>query len=407
MNNKQILLSPIQIGNHKCQNRFFIQPMECNDADQDGNPTELTYKRYENLFRGKAGMVCLEAITITKECRSNINQLSIMPQNVKPLTKFIRHLKEINPETILVVQPTHSGELSSSSFSRCATVKPLQGKAMDTLTEDEIDKAMDGFVLAAQIAHEAGADGIDMKLCHGYLTSAVIRPYNNGNWKYGGSWEKRRQFAFDLYERIQKSVNDKNFLIGSKISVWEGIPGGFGTSGPDAAVIDYTEPVDLVKGLEERGASYFVQTAGHVGESLDIVHVDKKSPYYVYLHHTFAKILRDNLKPETVVIGSGYSAYRNGKNNMGGIPAEQNSLFGMGAYNIANGVNDMIGLGRQSFADPLLPLKYTEGREEEIKYCTLCNKCEELIAGSKTTGCCIYNKYYTDLLVQMQKEKSK
>ena len=62
MNKTEILLSPIKIGVRDCQNRFFSQPMECNDADVDGNPTDLTYQRYENLFKGEAGLVSLEAV---------------------------------------------------------------------------------------------------------------------------------------------------------------------------------------------------------------------------------------------------------------------------------------------------------------------------------------------------------
>ena len=46
--------------------------MECTDADTEGNPSDLTYQRYENLFKGEAGMVCLEAITITDRNRSRL-----------------------------------------------------------------------------------------------------------------------------------------------------------------------------------------------------------------------------------------------------------------------------------------------------------------------------------------------
>jgi 2,4-dienoyl-CoA reductase-like NADH-dependent reductase (Old Yellow Enzyme family) len=218
MDYKNILLSPIKIGNRTAPNRFFIQAMECTDADADGNPSDLTYKRYENLFRGEAGVITLEAISITKESRSRLNQLMITPENLKPLTQFVKRMKEINPNSLFVFQLTHSGELSNPGFSRRVCVKPLPGFGGEILTEEELDKLMDDFVLAAKIAHEAGADGIDMKLCHGYLGSQILRPYNDRKWKYGGSWENRRQFAFDLYERIQNEVNDKNFLIGSKIS---------------------------------------------------------------------------------------------------------------------------------------------------------------------------------------------
>ena len=46
MDYKKTLLSPIKIGTRTSPNRFFIQAMECTDADKDGNPSDLTYKRY-------------------------------------------------------------------------------------------------------------------------------------------------------------------------------------------------------------------------------------------------------------------------------------------------------------------------------------------------------------------------
>ncbi len=407
MDYKSKLLSPLKIGTRVSPNRFFIQAMECTDADADGNPSELTYKRYENLFRGESGVITLEAISITHESRSRLNQLMIMPENLKPLKNFVRKMKEINPNLLFIFQLTHSGELSNPDFSRRVTVKPLPGKGGELMTEEDVLKIIDDFVLAAKIAHEAGADGIDMKLCHGYLGSQILRPYNDKKWKYGGSWENRRQFAFDLYEKIQRAVNDKNFLIGSKISAWEGFPGGFGTIGPDSPVIDLTEPIDLVKGLEERGAQYFVQSAGSPSITVSLTQADRGSPYFAYLHQYFSKILRDNLKPETVVVGSNFSVFRDGKNKICGVSEESSSLFAYGAQCIEQGVCDMIALGRQSFADPLLPLKLREGREKEIKYCTVCDNCLELLIQQSPIGCCTFNKFYTDVLVQTRKEKGR
>ncbi len=404
MDYKEILLSPIKIGTRTSPNRFFIQPMECTDADAEGNPTDLTYARYENHFKGEAGLVCLEAITITDKNRGRLNQLFIMPQNQPALSKFVSRLREINPQTLFIFQLTHSGELSNPEFSKRLSVKPLPGFEAEVFTEDEFEKIMADFVLAAKITYDSGADGIDMKLCHGYLGSQILRPYNTRKWKYGGKWENRRQFAYDLYERIRKAVPDKNFLIGSKLSVWEGFPGGFGTAGPDTPIIDLSEPIDLVKGLEERGAQYFVQSAGSPSITISLTQADKDHPYFAYLHQYFAKVLRENLKPETVVIGSNYSVFNRGKNQLHAVSQKDSSLLVFGAQNISRGYVDMIGLGRQSLADSLLPLKLREGREKEINWCTTCDNCLELLIRQRPIGCCTYNKYYTNVLVQTRKE---
>jgi 2,4-dienoyl-CoA reductase-like NADH-dependent reductase (Old Yellow Enzyme family) len=404
MDKKEILLSPIKIGTRTCENRFFSQPMECTDADTEGNPSDLTYARYENLFRGEAGLVCLEAITITDKNRGRLNQLFIMPHNLQALTQFVKRMREVNPKTLFIYQLTHSGELSNPEFSKRLSVKPLPGFDAEVFTEEEFDKIVDDFILAAKITRDSGADGIDMKLCHGYLGSQILRPYNTRKWKYGGPWENRRQFAFDLYERIKKAVPDKDFLIGSKVSVWEGFPGGFGTAGPDTPVIDLTEPIDLVIGLEERGAQYFVQSAGSPSITISLTQADKDHPYFAYLHQYFAKVFRENLKKETVVIGSNYSVFGKGKSKLQAVSSKDSALLAYGAQNIAKGYTDMIGLGRQSLADPLLPLKLREGREKEINFCTTCDNCLELLIRQQPIGCCTYNKYYTKILVETRKK---
>lgn len=408
MDKREILLSPIPLGRRTSANRFFVQPMECNDADPDGNPTDLTYRRYERHFKGEAGVVCLEAITITDKNRSRMNQLFIMPQNQAALTKFVARMREINPKTLFLFQLTHSGELSNPEFSRPLSVKPLPGYKADLFTEEEFERVMGDFVLAAKMTCDCGADGIDMKFCHGYLGSQILRPYNTRKWKYGGPWENRRQFAFDLYERIRKAVSDEKFLIGSKISVWEGFPGGMGTAGPDTPVIDLSEVIDLVKGLEERGAQFFVQSAGSPSITISLTQADKIRPYFAYLHQYFAKVLRDNLKKETVVVGSNYAVFGEGKNKqLQAVSQEDRSLLTYGATNIAKGYVDMIALGRQSLADSLLPLKLRERREDEIDFCTTCDNCLELLIQQAPIGCATYDRYYTKVLQETRKLKGR
>ena len=256
------LFKPISIGNRKAENRIAINAMECCDSDENGNPTDTTHRRYKRHFEGNSGVIVLEAITVSYESRSRLHQLSVMPRNEKALTKFVGEMKKINPKPLFIWQLTHSGELSHTDFSRRVCVKPLPGFGGDLLSEEDVEKIMDEFVLAAKIAHNCGADGIDFKLCHGYLGSQILRPYNDRRWKYGGSWQNRTRFAYETYERIVREVNDPNFLVGSKVSIWEGFPGGQGSAGPDTAIMDLTESLDLVRGIEERGADFIIVSAG-------------------------------------------------------------------------------------------------------------------------------------------------
>ncbi|MBT3319399.1 MAG: 2,4-dienoyl-CoA reductase [Clostridia bacterium] len=407
MSYKQTLLAPIKIGSKTSQNRFFMQAMECNDQDEHGNPSDITLDRYEKLASGGAGLVSLEAVTVTKESRSRDNQLTILPGNEQPLTRFVKKVKDVNPDMQFIFQLTHSGELSNPEFSRRVTVKPLYGYGGDVLTEDEVDKIMDNFVRAAKIAQNAGADGIDMKLCHGYFGSQILRPYNDRKWKYGGAWENRSRFAFDLFERIQREVNDKNFLIGCKISAWEGFPGGFGTESPDSPIIDLTEPISLLQGLEQRGAQYFIQSAGSPSITISLTQADKEHPYFAYLHQYFAKQLKTNLKKETVMIGSNFSVFRDGSSKLCAVEPQKSSLLHYGARCIESGAMDMIGLGRQAYADPFIAKKLADGNEDDINYCTACDNCLELLIQQSQVGCATFNPRYVDELIKTRKEKGR
>ena len=399
------LLEPVKIGPRVAQNRFFVQAMETNMEDPSGNPSEETTQRYCDLAAGEAGLITLEAITVTRESRARDNQLTILPQNQEPLTKFMDKVHAANPKSLVVFQLTHSGELSNPAFSRRVTPNPLPGYGGDVLTEDDVAHIMDDFVQAAKIAYDAGTDGIDLKLCHGYFGSQMIRPYNDRNWKYGGSWENRTRFPYELMERIRKAVPDKNFLIGSKISAWEGFPGGFGTEGPHSPIMDLTEPLDLIKGLEERGASYIVQSAGSPSITVSLTQADKHVPYFAYLHQYWAKEFRKVLKPETVVIGSNFSPFRSGKNGLCAVTEEESNLLNYSEWCVENDVCDMIGLGRQSFADPFLPKKVREGKLDEIKYCLLCDSCLELLIQQSKVGCVAFDKKAHEELVRTRKEK--
>lgn len=402
MRKNEPLSQDIHIGNKIASNRFVINAMECCDSDEQGNPTPATYERYSNLFNGDSGVIVLEAITVGYESRSRQFQLSIMEHNQKPLNKFVSEMRQVNDKPLLIFQLTHSGELSHKDFSRRVCVKPLAGFGGDILSEDEVDKIIDQFVLSAKIACDAGADGVDLKLCHGYLGSQILRPYNDRNWKYGGAWEKRRQYAYDLIERVTDGVNDPSFLIGSKVSLWEGFPGGQGSAGPDTAIIDLTEPLDMIQGLEDRGASFIIQSAGSPSITLALSQPDKAVPDQVYLHHTFQKAVKDVVK-NAVVMGSAYSVFNKGNNKLQARNKEENTMFYWGNKNIKDGVTDMIALGRQSLADPLLPKKYLEGNEDSIKWCTACDNCIEFLIRQKNVGCATFNKPYTKSLQEIRK----
>lgn len=401
------LFSSVQIGSKTAANRIAFNAMECNDADRQGNPSELTHRRYARCMEGGPGVIVIEAISVIDDSRGRLNQLIGSTQNLPALTQLICGLREINPKPLLIVQLTHSGELSDPKFSRRVCVKPLPGLGGDLLDQQQVEQIIDKFVTSAKVAHQAGADGVDVKLCHGYLGSQFLRPYNDRNWKFGGPWENRTRFAYEIYERIARQIDDPDFIVGSKISVWEGFPGGCGTAGPDTPVIDLSEPLDLVKGLQQRGAKFILQSAGSPSISLALTQPDRNIPDYAYLHMSFQREIRKVLDPQTVVIGSAYSVFRDGRNNFLAVNRHESSLEYWGNKSITDGVCDMIAVGRQSLADPLLPKKLQQGHSDRVDWCTLCDNCLEFLIRQEPVGCATYQKQYSQRLKEIRREKGK
>ena len=405
------LAQPIKVGPRTAKNRFVIQPMECGDAINGGHLSDRAIRRYEKLMEGDAGIIDFESITMQYDSRARTNQLALYPndpEDVKEWGKFIKHLKDINPDPLFIVQLNHSGEISGGGDKNRVSVKPLYGYEGEQVTDEYADAVMDSFVEASKILYDLGADGVDLKFCHGYFGSQILRPYNDRNWKYGGSWENRSRFAFDMTERVRKLIPDKNFLIGSKVSMWEGFPGGQGTAGPDSPVIDLTESIDLVKGLVERGASYILESTGTPTHTIELHMPWREKPDDVYIHMSMAKYIKDavsEIDPATVVIGGAYSVLNKGKNKLNAIYPEKNGLIYFGNYNIEHGNCDMIALGRQSLADPLLPKKYCDDKVEDIKWCVACDCCAELLIQQENVGCAVHNKEYTEVLKECRRVK--
>jgi len=402
MSERMPLLTSVRIGNKSAPNRIAINAMECCDADTDGNPRETAFRRYERLARGNAGVIVVEALSVVDENRGRLHQLTALPQNQKDLTRLVAAMRKANPKPLILWQLTHSGELSSPEFSERVCVKPFPGYEGRLLTEEEVDEIRDRFVVAAKMARDCGADGVDFKLCHGYLGTQLLRPFNDRKWKYGGSWANRTRFAYEFYERIAREVNDPNFIVGSKVSVWEGLPGGVGSAGPDTPLMDLTESLDLVKGLEARGAKYIIESAGNPSLTLPLVQAEKRFAEVTYLRFFFQKELRRVLKKETVVIGSNYSVFRNGKNSFRGVKPEESSFIYWANKNIRDGLCDMVAIGRQSLADPLLPSKLEAGKADEVNWCTVCDNCIEFLIRQRPVGCSTYEREYTQELKEIR-----
>ena len=87
--------------------------------------------------------------------------------------------------------------------------EPIHGLRCERMTVDEIRELVDCFAQAARRAREAGADGIEVHGCNGYLITQFLSPaINDRKDDYGGSLENRARFALEVVRAIRGEVGD-------------------------------------------------------------------------------------------------------------------------------------------------------------------------------------------------------
>jgi 2,4-dienoyl-CoA reductase-like NADH-dependent reductase (Old Yellow Enzyme family) len=380
-----VLFTPCQVGHKLAPNRLAAQPMEANDGTRAGGVSELTLRRYINLARGPWGIVFVEAVSITEASLGHKNGLVLNRGTLDDFKRLVDAFKTIHPHGLLMIQLTHSGILSGS-FSRVTSVCPLERDDVHYLSTDEIEGIRQAFVEGALMAEEAGADGIDFKLGHGYLGTEMLRPANTREDRWGGDFENRTRFLRESIQELKSRLQTRDFILGSRVSLYEGIRGGCGTAGPDEIVEDLAEMKQLVLMMDTLGMDYINVTAGLPAVTTEMSIPAPSARLFFLDQFRYAKTVKD-MQTSLKVIGSAYS-----------ILKQHGPAYA--AENIRKGYVDFAGFGRQTFADPDYPRKLKAA--EKINYCTACSGCGKLIDTQMHAGCIIYNDYYRDLYRRLQ-----
>lgn len=373
------LFSPYKIGNKTAPNRLVSQAMEGNDGGPGGSVSRRALDRYKKLAEGKWGVVIVEALSVTSRSLARKNGMVLNRENLDGFAKLVQEFRKINSEGLILFQISHSG-YKSGPFSRRTTISPGVSDA-EYLTTEEIEAVKNDFVHSVLLAEEAGADGCDFKMCHGYFGAEMLRPSNRRDDKWGGSFENRTRFLREGIGEIKKRLKSDDFILGSRLSIYEGIRGGCGTTGPNEILEDLNEMDRVVTLMGELGMNYVNVSAGIPGATSELTRPTKPSKY-LYLHLARYAGHVKKLNTPLAVIGSGYT-----------ILSEEASNFA--EENVGKGHVDFAGFGRMSFSDPLYPSKAKSG--EKIDYCTACSGCSRLMMRQVNDGCIMFDDYYREL----------
>lgn len=404
-------------------NRLSIQPMEGFDATLNGAPSDLTFRRYKRYAKSGVGLIWFEATAISDDCRSNDHQLVLSEDNVKNFKQLISLIRDQCDRTLeslgyknkccLILQLNHSGRYSKQDGKKYP-IRAFHNNELDyaisvkredgiIISDDKLKEIEDIWIYKTILAKEAGFDGVDIKACHGYLISELLSAHNRKNSLYGGKSLKNRSKLFlDIVSKLQnKFRKDTDFLITSRVGVYNGMPypTGFGVKnteeGSFPAPIDLEEPMELINKLYELDVKLLNITAGnphfvgHITRPYDVPIkggiLPKEHPLYSAYRLIYLTSVIKSLTPQDMrIIGSGYSYFRHFAGNIA-------------AGVIQKGMADICGFGRMSFANPEFAKQIFQNNAiEKAKSCIACSKCSQFMREGKATGCAVRDSEYRD-----------
>lgn len=410
----------IDMGDYIIPNSIASLPMEGGDSDDMGSPTELTYRKYEKIARGGSGLIWLEAVSVSKEGRSNDKQLWITEENwteFKKLNDLIKSSakkefgEDYNPITI--IQLNHSGRYcknNGKSQPIIATHKKILDDRLGisedypVVTDDYLRNLEDEFVKAVRLVKKAGFDGVDIKACHGYLLSELLSAYEREG-EYGGKFENRIKLMINIIDKVKEDEDCEGLLLASRLNIYDAVPypQGWGVSKESGLEIDLEEPKKLVKILEDKGVSLISLT---MGNPYVVPHINK--PYDIGNYTPDEEVIRScnrlideigNMQksfPDICFVGVGYSWFRH-------------LAPYVGAGSLDQGLCKIIGFGREGIAYPDFAKDIlNHGEMIRNKVCIACSKCSEMKSKLGTCGCVVRDsEVYLPLYKKMKEEEER
>ena len=415
-------------------NSLAIHPMEGCDAELDGRPGDLTFRRYRRFGAGGAKLVWFEACAVVPEGRANARQLWIHPGSAKGLAELLEesrraHEREYDSREglVCVLQLTHSGRysypkplvayhhpiLDQFPYTNLSTLPPRTAP-WDVATDEYLAQLEDRFVEAAALAREIGFDGIDLKMVHGYLLVELLSARSRPG-PYGGPLENRARFALNVLAKIRQRVGD-DFLLAVRLGVYDGVPyavspgdargvprphpepytWGFGVNPQNPSEPDLKEPLRLIGWLKEAGVRLLNVSLGnpyvnpHIGRPYEKpnegLYEPPEHPLLGVARHFAATAQIQQAYPDLPVVGTGYTWL-------------QHFLVNAGAANLKLGRVKLVGVGRSALAYPDFARDaLTRGELNPLRTCKTLSFCTYLMRQKKhplgqfPTGCPPFDK---------------
>ncbi|KUJ52167.1 NADH-dependent flavin oxidoreductase [Chryseobacterium sp. JAH] len=214
------------------KNRIAMAPMTTWASNDDYTISDDEIKHYE-ARTGNVGLVITGCTRVAANGIGFNNEYASYDDSFLPsLQKLATAAKKGGSPAILQIY--HAGNkavldlipdgipVSASPVALAPSAFYAGGVVSRELTNEEILEMIKAFGETTRRAIMAGFDGIELHGAHGFLLQNFFSPYyNQREDQWGGSAEKRLNFAVEVLKEIKdviKKYADRPFLIGYRIS---------------------------------------------------------------------------------------------------------------------------------------------------------------------------------------------
>ena len=341
----ETMFSPIEIGSMTVKNRFVVPPMGNNFANTDGTWSEQSIAYYAERARGGFGLVTVEATVVHEGAKGGPRKPCLYDDgSVASLSRIAEACHAHGAKVSVQLQnagPEGNAKNAGAPLQAASPIPSACGR--DVPREVPVEKVYElvrGYGDAAERALRAGVDAVEIHMAHGYLVGSFISQRTNKRVdEFGGSFENRMRFPRLIVEEVRRRVGDRAAVI-ARINASDEMLGGLDVHDA-AAVASYLEACGVAclhvsRAVHIKDEYMWAPTAVHGGFNADLVSEIKRAVHV-----------------PVIAVGRFTDPY-------------------YAELLVREGRADLIAFGRQSLADPHLPLKTKKGCSEDVVPCIAC-----------------------------------
>jgi 2,4-dienoyl-CoA reductase-like NADH-dependent reductase (Old Yellow Enzyme family) len=363
---KQVTFEPTSLAGIKLKNHIIRSATYEAMADEKGCPNEKLKKLYINLAKGEVGAIITGNAGVQANGKASLFNMTMIDSDDK--ISAYREITNAVHEygTPIIMQIVHCGRQTRSKITGLPTVAPsalrdafFNEDIPKELSDDEINEVIDNFVAAIIRTKQAGFDGVQLHLAHGYLLAEFLSSHSNRRKdRWGGSTENKFRIVGEIFKRAKEKVGEYPILV--KMNAHDGRRKG----------MRIEEATLIAQMLEKSGCAAIEVSCGCFEDHLYTIR-SEKLPAEAVMEYSFQyKKLPGFIKAIAIPFAKTFMIQPNipvivvgGINNIDDI----NNI-------IENSRIDFVAMCRPFIIEPDIVSKFKKGTQAKSK-CIMCNYC--------------------------------